>query len=283
MPLLIDSSWRALVYCFLPRVLALSLLPFIVMVAVLGALIYWFWTPTVAWAHQALDSWPMLSMLWNWMGQNKAEHVQDIVAPLLVIFVTTPVIVLLSVLVVASLITPALTQWVAQRRFPALERKRGVFFAGSILNAFGATVLALVALIVSIPLWFVPMLALVLPPLIWGWLTYRIIIFDVLTLYASPKERKTLLCQYRWPLLTIGVVCGYLSTLPSIVWASGLLFAAAFVVLVPLAVWIYMLVLAFSALWFAHYGLSVLVQLRAQVRLAPSNVASTGINTAPRT
>ncbi|MES1264605.1 MAG: hypothetical protein ABUU24_03005, partial [Variovorax sp.] len=51
---------------------------------------------------------------------------------------------------------------------------------------------------------------------------------------------------------------------PSIVWASGLLFAAAFFVLAPLAIWIYTLVFAFSALWFAHYCLDALAQLRAQ-------------------
>ena len=35
-------------------------------------------------------------------------------------------------------------------------------------------------------------------------------------------------------------------------------------VLVPLAVWIYTLVFAFSALWFAHYALSALQALRAE-------------------
>ncbi|MNT94273.1 hypothetical protein D3C72_2359200 [compost metagenome] len=60
------------------------------------------------------------------------------------------------------------------------------------------------------------------------------------------------------------MLCGYLGAAPSIVWASGLLFAAAFFVLVPIAIWIYTLVFAFSALWFAHYCLDALTQLRAQ-------------------
>jgi hypothetical protein len=68
---------------------------------------------------------------------------------------------------------------------------------------------------------------------------------------------------HRLPLLCIGVLCGYLGAAPSIVWASGLLFAAAFFVLVPLAIWIYTLVFAFSALWFGHYCLDALAQLRA--------------------
>jgi hypothetical protein len=48
------------------------------------------------------------------------------------------------------------------------------------------------------------------------------------------------------------------------VWASGALFAAAFVILVPVAIWIYALVFAFSSLWFSHYGLAALQALRAE-------------------
>jgi hypothetical protein len=40
------------------------------------------------------------------------------------------------------------------------------------------------------------------------------------------------------------------------------LFAAAFVILVPVAIWIYTLVFAFSSLWFAHFGLAALQALR---------------------
>jgi hypothetical protein len=49
------------------------------------------------------------------------------------------------------------------------------------------------------------------------------------------------------------------------VWSDfGLLFLAAFWILVPIAIWIYALVFAFSALWFAHFCLAALEQVRAQ-------------------
>jgi hypothetical protein len=38
--------------------------------------------------------------------------------------------------------------------------------------------------------------------------------------------------------------------------------------LVPLAIWIYTLVFAFSALWFSHYALSALQAMRAAKALA---------------
>nr|MBP8230576.1 EI24 domain-containing protein [Xylophilus sp.] len=118
--------------------------------------------------------------------------------------------------------------------------------------------LAGVALVVSLPLWLVPPLILVLPPLIWGWLTYRVMSFDALAEHASVEERHLLVREHRAYLVGMGVLCGYLGAAPSIVWASGALFAAAFVILVPIAIWIYALIFAFSSLWFSHYCLAAL-------------------------
>ena len=53
-------------------------------------------------------------------------------------------------------------------------------------------------------------------------------------------------------------------------WASGWFFAAAFPILIPVAIWIYTLVFAFSALWFAHYCLAALEQLRSARAVPPA-------------
>jgi hypothetical protein len=123
--------------------------------------------------------------------------------------------------------------------------------------------LAILALLISLPLWLIPPLILFLPPLIWGWLTYRVMTFDSLAEHASGDERRLLFRGHRLWLLLMGVATGYLGAAPSIVWASGWIFAAAFPILIPAAIWIYTLVFAFSSLWFAHYCLAALAQLRA--------------------
>jgi hypothetical protein len=102
----------------------------------------------------------------------------------------------------------------------------------------------------------------VLPPLIWGWLTYRVMAFDALAEHADREERLLILRRHRLPLLVIGLISGYLGAAPAIVWASGLVFAAAFAVLIPVGIWIYTLVFAFSSLWFAHYCLAALNDVR---------------------
>lgn len=274
MRLLLDSFWRAVAYCMLPRVIVLSLLPLGLMVVVAAVFGYFWWEAAVHWTRGALESWPLLSSLWNWIGGLfSSGNVAGVLAPLVVVLAATPLIVVLALLIVAGFMAPALTRLVAERRFPSLEQKHGASFFGSLARSLGVTLLALVALVVSMPLWLIPLLVLILPPLIWGWLTYRVMSFDALAEHASPEERAEILRTHRLPLLCIGVLCGYLGAAPSLVWASGLLFAAAFFVLVPLAIWIYALVFAFSALWFAHYCLDALAQLRAQ---RAANAASGG-------
>lgn len=276
MRLLLDSFWRAVAYCLHPRVILLSLIPLVVMVVIAASLSYFFWEPSVSWMRQALEAWPLLATFWGWIGNLFSGNVTAMLAPVVVVFAVTPVIVVVSLLIVAGLMAPALTRLVAERRFAGLEQKKSTSVLWSVARSFGLTVMAMLALVVSMPLWLIPPLVLVLPPLIWGWLTYRVMSFDALADHASAQERNDLLKAHRLPLLCIGVLCGYLGAAPSIVWASGLLFAAAFFVLVPLAIWIYTLVFAFSALWFAHYCLDALTQLRAQ-RAAAALASSTPV------
>ena len=150
--------------------------------------------------------------------------------------------------------------------------------------SLGSTVVAVLAMIVSLPFWLVPPLILVLPPLIWGWLTYRVMAYDALAEHASAAERRELFRTHRGWLLGMGVLSGYLGAAPSLIWASGVMFAALFVILIPLAIWIYTLVFAFSSLWFTHYCLTALQALRANASMAvPAELggAAESTNTKP--
>lgn len=261
---LFDSFWRAAAYCLIPRVIVLSLVPLLLIGVIAGVSSYFFWDAAIAYVQQMLSGPGWLSGVWDWLGSMGWNHVTDYLAPLVVVLAAVPVIVLIALLSVAVFMTPALIRLVATRRFPNLERKKGATIAGSVIWSAVATVVALAALIVSSPLWLIPPLVLVLPPLIWGWLTYRVMAFDALSEHASREERKEIFAHHRYSLLSIGIICGFLGAAPSLVWASAVVFAAAFLVLIPVAIWIYTLVFAFSSLWFTHYCLAALEQLRAQ-------------------
>jgi len=192
-----------------------------------------------------------------------------------VVALAAPVIVVLSVLLVAWLMTPAIVNLVATRRFPALERKQGAGWFSSLAWSLACTVLALLALVISVPLWFVPPLVLVVPPLIWGWLNYRVMSFDVLAAHASRDERRALMRQHRMQLLGIGVVSGYLGAAPSLLWAASALTLVFAPLLIVVSVWLYTLVFGFSALWFAHFSLAALAAHRGLAEAVDREAAAT--------
>jgi hypothetical protein len=270
---LFDSFWRAAAYCLHPRVIVLSLLPLFLLVGLTFGLGYFFWEAAIDGVRDLFKSLDLLHALFNWLESIGAGNLKSVLGPLVVIFLATPVLVLLSLLLVATMMTPAMLNLVAQRRFPLLERRRGGTFLGSIVVSLGSTAIAVVALIASIPLWFVPLMVLIVPPLIWGWLTYRVMVYDVLSEHASKDERRELVRRYRTSFLGLGIATGYLGAAPSLVWASGLMFVALAPILVPVAIWIYTLVFAFSSLWFAHFALAALAELRAEQQLAAAVIA----------
>jgi hypothetical protein len=270
MSLFLDSFWRAVLYWLHPRVIGLSLLPLVLMVAAAGGLGYLFWDSAVNSVFVWLESTAWMESLSRWLRELGFGGLKNALAPLLVIFAITPVLVVVVLFLVAVLMMPAVVNLVARRRFPELERRHGASFARGALWSFGSTLLAVVALAVSLPLWFIPPLVLVLPPLIWGWLTYRVMAFDALADHASGEERSLVFRDHRSWLLLMGVATGYLGAAPSIVWASGWFFAAAFPILIPAAILIYTLVFAFSSLWFAHYCLAALEQMRSAPAAPPA-------------
>jgi hypothetical protein len=268
---LVDSFWRAAAYCLHPRVIALSLLPLVIGGVLVFGFMFVFWEDAIASVRHTLESWRLVESLLQWLDSYGLQSLRSALAAMVVLAGVLPVVILLSLLLVALCMTPAIVRLVAQRRFPLLEKKHGGTLLQSAAASLGATLLALVLIVLSMPLWLIPPLVLVLPPLIWGWLTYRVFGFDVLAEHASADERRALLKEHRLPMLTIGIVCGYLGAVPSLIWAvSGItaIIFAPFVVL--LAIWLYTLVFAFSTAWFTHYALAALQARRAEEPVAES-------------
>ncbi|WP_457425361.1 EI24 domain-containing protein [Roseateles sp. P5_E7] len=260
---LADSFWRAAAYCLHPRVIGLSLLPLLICGVLVFSFMFFFWEGSIASVRATLESWKLIESLLHWLDSYGLQAFRSALAAIVVLAGVLPVVILLSFLLVALCMTPAIVRLVAERRFPLLEKKRGGTLAQSVAASLGATLLALVLILLSIPLWLIPPLVMVLPPLIWGWLTYRVFGFDVLAEHASAEERRALLKEHRTPMLAMGVICGYLGAAPSLIWA----FSAMAVILAPflvlLAIWLYTLVFAFSTAWFTHYALAALQARRA--------------------
>ena len=259
-----DAFWRAAAYCLHPRVIALSLLPLGVAAGLTFVLGWFFWEAAVDGVRATLGSWRLIDMLLGWLDYIGAAGFRSVMAPLVVLALALPVIVVLSLLLVALWMTPSLVRMVAARRFAGLERKCGATLLQSLGWSLWHAVLALLALLISLPFWLIPPWALIVPPLIWGWLGYKVFSFDVLAEHASVAERRRLLREHKLPLLLLGGITGYLGAAPAAIWAFGVMAVALAPFLVLVSIWLYTLVFAFSTLWFAHYALAALQDLRAR-------------------
>ena len=267
MSAVIDAYWRAVVDSLQPRLLLWSLLPLALAGGAVMLLGWAGWAVAVAAVQAALLGWRPTSALLEALAD--AGPWQWLVGPALVGALALPVLVSLTLLLVATLTTPAIVQTVVARRFPTLQARHGASAWQRLGWGLACTAAALLALALSLPLWLVPPLVLVLPPLIWGWLICRVLAFDVLARHASAAERRFLLRRHRGWLLAMGVACGYLGTLPAMVGAGGAVAPplAPWLALgaVALATWIFV----FAALWFAHFALAALQQLRDAVAAPP--------------
>jgi hypothetical protein len=257
-----DSFWRALAYCLLPRVIGLSLLPLVVAGVLAFGFMFLFWESAIAAVRATLEHWMLIDSLLRWLDSLGLQAFRSALAPMVLLALMLPAVIALSLLLVALWMTPAMVRLVADRRFPTLEKRQGSSLLGSVLASLVATLLALILLVGSMPFWLIPPLVLILPPLIWGWLTYRVFGYDVLALHASPEERRRIMREHRWPMLLIGVVSGYLGAAPTLIFTFNVVAVMFAPFLILLSVWLYTLVFAFSSAWFAHYALSALAAQR---------------------
>ncbi|MEY4295192.1 MAG: hypothetical protein RLY82_880 [Pseudomonadota bacterium] len=272
MKLLLDSFWRAVAYCLLPRVMLLSLLPLLLLTLVGGLLGYFFWSGAVESTRLWLENSGFFSTILDWLTRFGMQSLRAAAAPFVVIALATPLLVFVVMFAVALLMTPHLVNLVAARRFETLKKADAGI--GAMVRSVGwtmsSTAIAVLLMLVSIPFWFIPPLVMILPPLIWGWLTYRVMSFDALAAHANNDERKAIMKGHKGTLLLIGIVAGYLGAMPSLIWAVGAMAAVFAVILLPIALWLYTLIFAFSSLWFVHYCLAALEQYRAaQATVAP--------------
>jgi hypothetical protein len=261
---LLRSFGRALSSVLHPRMLWLTLAPFLAAAVVWGAILWFSWQTLIGATRGWLDNWSFTTTLYHlfdWVGFSSLHAA---VAPFIVIAIAIPLIVVTVLLLIATLSMPAVIKHLSARQFASLEMRHGGTWYGSLAHSLWTTFVCLVVLIVTLPLWLIPPFFALIPPLLWGWLTYRVMTYDALALHASSDERRILVRRHRLPLLLIGVASGLLGSLPTLLWASSVWLIVLFPVMTAATIWIYAFILVFSALWFGYYCLRALQRLRAE-------------------
>ncbi|WP_429499014.1 EI24 domain-containing protein [Robbsia andropogonis] len=260
----IASLARAISGFFNPRVWWLTVAPFVMSAAIWGLLLYAGWERATGWVRAFLAQWPVLDGVERAIAFIGLGGLHLVFAPFLVVAVAIPLIVVTILLLIGVTSMPAVIAHLSRRRFAHLDALHGGSLLGSIGYGTWSTLIFVVLMIVTLPLWFVPPFMAIVRPALWGWLTYRMMSYDALALHASADERRSLLRRHRTPLLAIGIVCGLLGAVPALLFATSAITIVLFPVIALISVWLYVVIFVFSALWFGHYCLRALEALREE-------------------
>ena len=251
------------------RMILLSFLPFIVALVLWGVLMWWGMQNLVdfiqAWFAEH-DGFQRVHGILAFVG---LLAVKMVVVPLIAMWVLLPLMVFTSLLCIAIFAMPAISKHVGGRDYPDLEQKFGGSLLGSIWHSLSSFGIFAVVWLLSLPLMLIPPLSLILQPFLWGWLTYRVMVYDALAQHADTEERDAVIKQHRLSLLFIGIIGGLFGAAPGLLWLGGVLSVLFLPALAGVAIWVYVLVFIFTGLWFQHYCLEALQRHReAQAAVA---------------
>lgn len=263
MPSVFSSFFKALWSQLHPRMLLLTLMPFFLSIVIWGVALWLGLQPLIDWIHASVldyNGFKIIGGVLSWFG---LDAIKTVIVPLLAMWALLPLMIFTALIFIATLAIPVVVNHVAQRDYPQLERRNGGSMLGLLWISLTSFVVFVALSLLFLPLSLIPPIGFIVHPLLWGWLTYRVLAYDALAAHADKTELPMILQRYKWPLLLIGAVTGALGAAPTLLWLGGALSVILFPFLAALSIWLYVLVFVFTGLWFQHYCLAALQRERA--------------------
>jgi CysZ protein len=194
-----------------PRMLWLMIWPVVIALAVWATLASLYWNEVAGWVQTELQR----SAVYNWTTSTwPFTLLAAALGWLLALLVFVPLVLVTAVLIIGMVSMPIMVRHVANRDYPALERRRGGSVAGSVGNAVAGLALFLALALVTLPLWLVPPLWPFLPLLPLGFLNQRVFRYDALAEHASKAEIAVVIRRWRGEMFLLGVVLALAGHVP---------------------------------------------------------------------
>jgi CysZ protein len=217
-----------------PRILAVLLLPMLGAIVLWTVLAWFFWG---AWID-GLRAFIGGTSIGAWLGA-QAGWLLTGSTTLLVLALLVPAMFVTAVVITELIAMPVIVS-VVSRAYPHVERKGGGSVFGSIGNATIAVLVFAVLWIVTLPLWFTGIGALVLPALNSAYLNQRLFRYDALSEHATRDEYRAIVSCDKWRLYGLGLLLAGFYYIPFVNLAAPVI----------------------SGLAFTHFGLGALAKLR---------------------
>ena len=224
------SIVRSLLYgaghVFHPRMLWLMLWPMLVALAIWGTAAVFLWgklaVKLAEWLQRGVE------YAFSWMHFDLGGAA--LVAANVLLFLGFIPLVYLTALFILSLFgMQKMVDYVAERSYPGLERRKGGGVAGTGWNslvAFGGLVLFF---LLSVPLWFLPPLWPIIPLVILAWVNQRLLRYDALAEHADPDEMRRIFSDRRGSMYVLGLLLGLTAYVPLLGFFAPVVFGLAFI------------------------------------------------------
>jgi CysZ protein len=219
----ISALGRALSDLAQPRILAVLVVPMLGAILVWSVLAFFFWDAWTSAFRALVDD----TGFGRWLAGLGAAWVLEGVGVLVVIVALVPA-VLITALIVTELIAMPVIVSIVGRRYPGLEKRAGGSAAGSVANASLAVVAFACLWLVTLPLWFTGIGAIVVPALNSAYLNQRLFRYDALSEHASPEEYESLVKRERLGLFGLGLTLAPLYYVPLVNLAAPVIAGLAF-------------------------------------------------------
>ena len=207
-----------------PRVLALGLLPPLAALAVWAGLAWFF---AEDWARVVAD-WIATTPWLAWLAKYGLSFVLIWGSGLAALALLLPVMLITAVVVTNIVAMPLIVPAVSRRHYPQLAQHKELTIAGSLWNAVAAIVLFALLWLLTLPLWFTGIGALVLPALISAGFNQRMFRYDALAEHASAQEYRDIVRSAGGRLYLLGLLLALLYYVPLLNLAVPILSGLAF-------------------------------------------------------
>ena len=192
----------------------------------------------LGWAVEQMMAFPPMTLLVGW-GLVWLAHILAYLGGWMAIFALA---YLMASLLAAIVIMPLMLRHLSQGEYRDVAAMGKDSFVAAAVNSIGASLVFIVAWVVTIPLWLIPGFSLLVPLLLMGWLNRRTFAYDALSMHATDGEWASLRAAQKTPLFMLGLTMALLAHIPLV----GLLAPAL------------------AALAFVHFGLEALRRSRGE-------------------
>ncbi len=146
---------------------------------------------------------------------------------LFVVLFIFPMTIVTATILTSLFLVPVLVNELRQTDFPTLIKKSSSIFSGW-GTTLGYSAKYLFAWFGSLPFWFIPFAALIIPYLLLSWFNSRVFTYEVLIEVAAPEEIKMFVTAHSRSLFGLGLATSFLYSIPFVNFFAPLITSALF-------------------------------------------------------